>query len=281
VNKVGSGYFEAMGLTILQGRAFEPADDSDDAPLVAIVSESMARAIWPNGGALGACMLIGDEEDDPPCTEVVGVVENHHRQDLVEDDPHFLYFVNQSQGEFEGPPQAIMAGTRGDAVAALDMIRDEATASSTQIRFVNAVSLQRHIDPQLRSWKLGASMFTAFGILALIVAGWGLYSVLAFDVALRRHEIGIRSALGAGVPRLVRMVLERALALVAVGTTLGLVVAWGASRFVQPLLFEASATDPLVYGIVAVSLLAVAAVAGSLPAVRAGRVDPREALQTE
>jgi len=281
VNKVGSGYFDAMGLSILQGRAFEPADDSPDAPPVVIVSESMARAVWPAGDAIGSCMMVGDDDEDPPCAEVVGVVENHHRQDLVEDDPHFLYFVNQSHPGFQGPPQALMVGTTAEARTVMPLLRAEAAGTSSQIRFVTGVPLQTRIDPQLRSWRLGASMFTAFGILALIVAAWGLYSVLAFDVALRQHEIGIRSALGAGVPRLVRMVMERALVLVVTGTAVGLLVSWAGSRFIAPLLFGVSPTDLLVYATVAVTLVAIAALAGSIPAIRASRVDPREALQTE
>lgn len=93
-------------------------------------------------------------------------------------------------------------------------------------------------------------MFTAFGFLALIVAGWGLYSVLAFDVALRQRELGIRSALGANVARIVRLVLSQAVLLVAVGVGIGLLASWAASRFVEPLLFQVSATDPPIYALV-------------------------------
>jgi putative ABC transport system permease protein len=280
VNKVGSGYFEAMGLTVLQGRGFGPSDDAEDAPPVALVSESMARAIWPDGDAVGACMMLGNDPG-APCTEVVGVVENHRRQSLVEDDPHFLYFVNQAHPEFQGPPQALVAGTSGEASRLLELLRDEAATASTQIRFVNANTMRDFVEPQMRSWILGASMFTAFGFLALIVAGWGLYSVLAFDVALRQHELGIRSALGAGGDRLVRLVLRQAGGLVGAGITIGLLTAYVAARFVEPLLFKVSATDPRVYALVAAALGLVALVAGTLPAWRATRVDPREALQAD
>ena len=109
-----------------------------------------------------------------PCSEVVGVVENHRRQELVEDD-HFLYFVNQWHPSFSGPPQAIMAGTTGPADEYIASLRAEASGVSGLIRFVNVHTLQRYIKPHLRSWRLGALMFTLFGVLALIVAGWGLY----------------------------------------------------------------------------------------------------------
>ncbi len=281
VNKVGSGYFEAMGLAIVRGRSFEPADDAENSPPVTIVSESMAAAYWPEADALGQCLLVGIAEDeDVPCSEVVGVVENHRRQELVEDD-HHLYFVNQWHPSFSGPPQAIMVGTSGPPEEYIPSLRAEASDVSALIRFANVHPLQRFIDPQLRSWRLGALMFTLFGILALIVAGCGLYSVLAFDVALRQHELGVRSALGASVSRIVHLVMQRALLLVVVGVAIGLVAAFSAAPFVEPLLFGVSPSDPSTYAAVAVALLAVAVFAGSLPAWRASRVDPREALQAD
>jgi predicted permease len=281
VNKVSSGYFEAMGLRIVQGRALEPADDAEGAPPVAVVSESMARGIWPTGDALGSCMILDDETPDPPCTTVVGVVEDHRRQELVEAQAHWLYYVNEDHPAFRGPPQGIMAGTRGDAHRVLRSLQTEIASLSGEIRFVSARSLQDNVDPQLRSWKLGASMFTIFGLLALVVAGWGLYSVLAFEVALRRREMGIRAALGAGRGRTVGMVLRQALGLVSVGILLGLAASFAGAGMVEPLLFRVSARDPAVYVVVAAALLAAAALAGSLPAWRATRVDPREALQAE
>lgn len=281
VNKVGADYFEVMGLTVVEGRGIETADDGEGAPPVAVVSQSMARAIWPDGSALGRCMILGDE-GEAPCTEVVGVVENHRRQELVEDDPHFLYYVNQSHPEFRGPPQALMVQVAGtDPRSSLDGIRDEARSTSGLIRFVNADVMSDFIAPQMRSWKLGASMFSVFGLLALVVAAWGLYSTLAFDVALRTHELGIRSALGADRSRIVGMILRRALWLVGIGTVVGLLVAAAAADFIQPVLFRVSGRDPAIYSAVLATLMVVAAVAGSVPAWRATRVDAREALQAD
>ena len=277
--KVSWGYFEAMGLTIVQGRGFEPADDVDGAPPVSVVSESMARAIWPAGDALGACMNIDIfPGDDSPCTEVVGIVENHRRR--VGENPDFLYFLNQGH-PFPISQATLVVGTIGEAEPLVDLIRDEARAASTQIRFVGVGPMSDLVEPGMRSWRLGAQIFTAFGFLALIVAGWGLYSVLAFDVALRQRELGIRSALGANVARLVCLVLGQAVLFVAAGVGIGLFASWAASRFVEPLLFQVSPTDPPTYALVAVTLLLVAVLAGSFPAWRATRVDPREALQAD
>lgn len=280
VNVVGSGYFEAMGLALLQGRTFEPGDDRDDAPPAAVVTESMARAYWPAGDAVGSCMIVG-ESDDPPCAQVVGVVENHRQNELVEDNPLFIYFVNRGHPAFAEPPEGIMLGTEAEAGAVLEEVRREARAASPMIRYVNVNRLSDFLEPQLRPWRLGAWMFTAFGLLALVVAAWGLFSVLSFDVALRRHELGVRCALGAGVPRLIRLVLRQAAALVGAGVAIGLVAAYASARLIEPLLFRVSPTDPAVYGLVAGALALSAAVAGIVPALRAARSDPREALQTE
>jgi ABC-type antimicrobial peptide transport system permease subunit len=124
-------------------------------------------------------------------------------------------------------------------------------------------------------------MFTVFGLLALVVAALGLYSVLAYDVALRRHELGVRAALGADVSRLVGMVFGRALRLVAAGTATGLALAVAASPWIEPLLFRVSPRSPWVYLAVAGVLLAAAALAGTVPAWRTTRIDPRRALEAE
>lgn len=279
VNKVGSGFFDAMGLAVVAGRGIEPPDDAAGAPPVTVLSQSMALAFWPGGDALGSCLIIGGEES--PCTEVVGIVENHRRQALVEDDPHFQYYLNQGHPGFVGPPQAMMIGALDDPGSVIESIRAEARAASSRIRFVNASPMHDYVEPELRSWRLGASMFSLFGVLALIVAAWGLYSVLAFDVALRRHELGVRSALGAGGSRIIRMVLRQAVGTVAVGTMLGLALAGFAARFVEPLLFRVDGTDPPTYALVTAVLLGVAVLAGCLPAVRATRVDPTEALRSD
>jgi hypothetical protein len=281
VNKVGSGYFEAMGLSIALGRAFVPADDAEGAAPVAIVSASMAEAVWPEGDAIGACMMLDDDTGDPPCTEIVGVVENHRRQNLIEEDPHFLYFLNWSHPALDGPPQALLAGTTGDAAEWLPAIRREAQAASPLIRFVDVRVLAERIEPELRPWRLGASMFTAFGSLALLVAASGLFSVVAFDVAARTHELGVRSALGAGAPRIMRLVLRRALVLCAAGTAAGLLAASAGAHLIEPLLFRVSARDLPIYAAAAGALLLVGALAGVLPAWRAARVDPREALRSD
>lgn len=281
VNKVSSGFIEAMGMTVVEGRPFRATDDVDGAPPVAVVSRSMAQGIWPRGGAVGSCMYFDEDDDEPPCTLVIGVLADHHREELVEAEPAWLYYVNQDHPAFRGPPQGIMVGTSADATRMVSAAAAELRGIDPEVRFVSARSLQENVDPQLRSWALGASMFTVFGLLALVVAAWGLYSVLAFDVALRRRELGVRSALGAGTGRLVRLVLRRAVALATVAIAFGLAAALLGGRWVAPLLFRVSPVDPAVYLGVGGMLLVVGAVAGALPAWRAARVDPTTALREE
>ena len=133
----------------------------------------------------------------------------------------------------------------------------------------------------MRSWTLGATMFTAFGVLALVLAGVGLYSVIAYNVAQRTHELGVRRALGAQARHAVRLVVVDGLRLAAIGVAIGVAIAFWAGRFVKPLLFEVSPRDPVVFAFVAALLVLVAVAASWIPALRASRVDPNVALRTE
>jgi putative ABC transport system permease protein len=137
------------------------------------------------------------------------------------------------------------------------------------------------VDQRQRSWRLGATMFVAFGILALIVAAIGLYGVIGYNVAQRMHELGVRVALGAQRGDILRLVVGQSLRFAIAGVFIGALAAALASRWIQPLLFRQSATDPLVYGGVSAMMLVVALAASALPAFRAARADPNLALRAE
>jgi ABC-type antimicrobial peptide transport system permease subunit len=137
------------------------------------------------------------------------------------------------------------------------------------------------VGPQEQSWESGATMFVAFSGLALILAAIGLYSVIAFDVAQRTHELGVRIALGAQVRDVLRLIVGAGVRFAAVGVIIGLGIAVAAARFVAPLLFDVSPRDPLILGAVSALLLGVALVASAIPALRATRVDPNVALRTD
>jgi len=146
---------------------------------------------------------------------------------------------------------------------------------------VTVTPLAQLVDDTRRSWRLGATMFTAFGALALVVAAVGMYGVIGYNVALRMHEIGVRIALGAKRENILRLVVRQGVRFAIAGIALGSLIAVAASPWLQPLLFEQSATDPLTYGTVGVVLLAVAIAASTIPAIRASRAEPSTALRSE
>ncbi len=147
--------------------------------------------------------------------------------------------------------------------------------------YLTVNSMSDIVSPNVRSWQLGATMFLAFGGLALVLAAIGLYSVIAYDVAQRTHELGVRIALGARLGDVVRLVVGDGLRFAVVGMAIGGIIAVGAGHWIEPLLYAQSPRDPLVFGVVTAVLLAVAALASAVPAFRATRVNPNVALRTE
>ena len=271
-------YFQVVSTRILRGRGFT-TDDRGAAARVAVVSESMARALWPGRDALRQCFRI--EADTMPCTTVIGVAEDAV-QNSIDDNERLLYYMPDEQ------PPPVRPGNRlflrvagGDAPAARETIRRALQGVLPAPAYVTVSSLEEVVDRQRRSWRLGAAMFAAFGVLALIVAGVGLYGVIAYDVTQRLHEIGVRIALGAQAREVVRLVVARAVAFAAAGMGIGLVVVLVAARWIQPLLFHESARDPLVLLGVGAMIGVVALVASAAPAFRATRADPCLALRSD
>lgn len=277
--EVTPGYTETLGLSVLKGRPLRESDTGEGAEPAALVSQTTDRTLWPDEGALGQCLFIGDPEDEPPCTRVVGVVEDASRGSL-EGEPFLGYYLplGEAAGRVGG---MYVRGATDDMEALVRAITPVLRSVSPRIRFAEVESLRQVLDPQARSWKLGATLFSVFGGLALLVAAIGLYSLLAFNVAQRRRELGIRSALGAGKGRLVRSVMVDGLRLAGLGVLLGVVIALATAPMVEELLFRTEPRDPAVMGGVAALLLAVAAVASLLPGLRATRVHPAEALRAE
>jgi hypothetical protein len=247
---------------------------------VAVVTENMARDIWGPDPALGQCLLVS--ERDSPCWEVVGVAEPSRLTELTGDEPWQYYLpLGPAALELEAEAGALVIRTQRDPGALLAPIRQELRSLDPAVRFANVALLQDSIDPHLRPWRLGAAMFSLFGVLSLLVAAVGLYSVLAFNVARQTREMGVRSAMGASRARLLSMVLRRAVGVTALGVFLGLGAAMMAAGKVGPLLFGTSPRDPMVFVGVVALLLGVAVAAGAIPAWTAARVDPVKALNTE
>jgi ABC-type antimicrobial peptide transport system permease subunit len=163
----------------------------------------------------------------------------------------------------------------------MERVRRALQAVMPSPAYVTVSTLEDVVDAQRRSWRLGATMFVAFGGLALIVAAVGLYSVITYDVAQRMHELAVRVALGARTANIVRRVVAQSLSFAGMGVTLGVAAALLVADWVQPLLFGESARDPLIFVAVAVGAAVVALLASAAPAVRASRADPIAALRSD
>jgi putative ABC transport system permease protein len=275
LNAVGPDYFATMGTRLLRGRAIAD-QELDGAPRVMVVSEAMAGVLWPGRDPIGQCIHVRLET--APCTYVVGVAENIHAQRLG-DDPTFFYYLSSAQYQPENGGLFVRAA--GPARELAETVRRRLQLVMPGASYVTVVPFGDVLGRQTRSWQLGATMFVAFGALALALAAIGLYSVIAYTVAQRIRDLGVRAALGAQVSDLVGLVVSEGVRLGVAGVAIGVGLALVGSRWIGPLLFEESPHDPLVFGFVVAVLLGVAALASYLPARRAAQVDPVVALRYE
>jgi putative ABC transport system permease protein len=272
-------YFETVGTRILRGRGFG-AEDRAGAQRVVIVSDAMAKVLWPGKEAIGQQMRISS--DTTPFWTVVGIAENARGRQL-RGDPEFWYYLPMSQYVAYISPSSpsVFARVNGRAEDFAEVLRRRLQQEMPGAAYITAVPLQNFVAPRQRSWEFGATMFVAFGALALVLAAIGLYSVIAYAVAQRRHELGVRIALGASVADIVRIVVGQGVAFAVAGIAIGSVIALWAGKWVEPLLFAQKARDPLVFAGVAIVLFIVAIAATLRPAVRAARVDPTVAMRSE
>jgi predicted permease len=265
-------YFAAMG-TPVRGRAFTAADRG--AP-VAIVNETMARLVWPGEAALGKCFYA---RDDKRCAQVVGVVPGPRRVSAVEDATMMFYLPFTS--DTSDVVTALVARVRGRAEDFIAPVGRTMQATVAALPYARVTTLSDLVAPSIRPWRLGSTMFGAFAVLALMLASVGLYGVLAYTVAQRTHEVGIRVALGALRRDVLRMVVLQGVKVAVLGTAVGAVIALLAGRVLRSLLYGVTAHDPLVLLLAVVTPVLVAALASYLPARRATRVDPMVALRYE
>jgi predicted permease len=269
-----ASYFETIGTRIVRGRGIT-ASDTRNAPLTLVVSEAMAKAAWPNKDPLGQCVKIG--ADTNPCRTVVGVAENIKRGSLTNDEGfHYYVPIDQIQN---GSAGGLFVRVRGTGEAQLETVRRALQTIMPGTSYVTVVPLSRILSPETRSWRLGATMFVIFGALALGLAALGLYSVIAYGVTQRQHELGVRVALGAQRAQIISLILRQGMILACLGVAIGTCVALGAGRWIGPLLFGVSPRDPVVFAGVIGVLLTTAIAACVVPARRASRADPNVALR--
>ena len=241
----------------------------------------MARTFWHRDHVVGECLYWSTRKDSlTTCSRIVGVVADAHVWGLKE-LPAMNYYVPFGQERGMGGTVLIVRPTRGHESEATRSVRALFLSIDPSISFVNASSMQSAIDPQVRPWKLGAAVFAMMGVLALIVAAVGLYSVMSYLVAQRTREIGVRLALGAQGTSIVLLILRNSVSMAAAGVAIGLVIALWAGRFIAPLLFDTSPRDAGVLLGGAATLLSVSILASAVPALRAKRVNPIEALRSD
>lgn len=269
-------YFATMGTRIVRGRAFTH-DDRAGTPRVMVVSESMGRVLWPHADPLGQCVRVS--ADTMPCTTVIGIAEDMVQNDL-QASARFHYYMPIEQFDPAGG-SGLFLKMRGDPVRQQETVRKALQAVMPGQTLVTVMPLINVVDGARRSWQLGATMFAAFGVLALIVAAIGLYGVIGYNVTQRMHELGIRVALGAQSRDILRLVVGQGMSFALGGVVLGVVIALVASRWMQPLLFQQSSKDPTVYALVGAVMLVVALAATASPAARAAKADPNTALRAE
>jgi putative ABC transport system permease protein len=268
-------FFRTMGTRILRGRGFD-STDRRESPRSIVVSEGMAKKLWPRENPLGKCVKIGG--DTMPCAIVIGVAENIKAADIASEDA-LQFYLSIEQQRPDGA--ALFVRTRGRATQKAEEVRERLQRLMPGPSYVTVMPMRDIIDGARESWRMGAAMFLLFGLLALVLAAIGLYSVIAYNVAQRTQELGLRIALGAHARDVLRMVLGEGLRFGLAGIGIGIAIAIAVGHWVQPLLYGESAHDPLVFLAVAAVLAIVAVAASAIPASRAIRVDPSIALRAE
>ena len=273
---VSADYFSTVGTKLLRGRTFGPTEGDGTEP-VTIVNETMARTLWPRQDALSRCIRIG--ADTAPCAQVVGIVEDARRYDLRE-PPSMQYYIPLGQErQFSG--SVLMIRPRSTPAMFLPTAVRLINDTDASIERTAAWPIRERIDPLLRPWKLGATVFTLGGVLALLVAVLGLYSVMSYSVAQRTHEMGVRIALGARTLSIVGMIVRQGMITAAAGIAAGVMIAVFAGQQIRDLLFDTAPNDGTVIGAATAILLASAMLASLWPAWKAGRVDPMRALKSD
>lgn len=270
---VGPGYFATLGIPILSGRDIGETD-ADGAPLVVLINETLARRLWPGEDAVGRKLFMGQRFQ----VVVVGVVKDVRQSGLeVASKPEF--YISSLQAGF--PIGSMVIRTKGDPSRIASAVRAAVWSLDPEQPISNLTPMREVLDREVQHRREQTALLGAFAALALLLASIGLYGLLASIVSQQTAEIGLRMALGASPGEMMRRVMGHSFRLTIAGLAAGAAGAWALSRAMASLLFGVQPTDALTYGVVAAVLLLTALAASYLPARRAMRVEPMEALRQE
>jgi predicted permease len=277
-NHVGPRYFTTMGIPLLAGREFQWQDDAAAAK-VAIINETMARKLFPGRSALGARFRWGRLADNRPELEVIGIVRDSKGARVDEEGGPFAYMPYLQNPNLSS--LNFYVRTERDPAAMAATLRAEVRRLDPQLPVNDLKTLSTQLSESLLTERLTMLLAVAFGGLAALLAAIGIYGVLAFAVAQRRQEIGVRMAMGADPAAVRRLILGEVGRFLLIGAAIGLPAAFALAKVVESILFGVHATDPRVFGLGILLMVIVALVAGYPPARRAARIDPLEALRSE
>jgi len=277
--KVTPGYFDVMRVGLVRGRVFAESDD-ENAPVVAIVNETMARTLWPGKDAVGGTVKMLNETS--PRATVVGVVRDERVAGLVQPAPAIMYFPAAQAGKsaYYSPTWMwVVVRTTGDPAAIAPAVhniirRAEPLAAVARVQPMNQI-----VAASVSSRRFATALIAGFAVVALLLAGIGIYGVIAYSVSQREFEIGLRLALGATPRTVVRQILGEGLRTALIGAAVGLAVALATMRLLRAMFVEVSIADPLTLASVMALLVVVAMAASWIPALRASAVDPLGAMK--
>jgi len=273
-DEVTPGHFDTMRIPLLGGRDFTDFDRENTAQ-VAVINQAMANLLWPGQEPLGKRFAVVQE---PNLLQVVGVVGTTVVGQIGEDPQPIAYFPMRQK---YSPFATLVVRTTGNPDGLLGTVRTQVQQLDKNLAFTNAQTVQQLLGQGLWPARMGAALLGLFGALALMLASIGIYGVLAYSVAQRTSEIGLRMALGAQPHQVLKLVLRQGMLLALVGAIVGVLVALPVARMASGLLYGVSATDPLTYLAITLLLMGVALLACYLPARRATRIDPLVALRVE
>jgi len=271
--EVAPNFLATMGIPLLLGREFT-LQDTQQTPNVAVVNQTLAARFFPNQNPLGRRIIMYKKE-----MQIIGVARDTRYGGIREAIPPLVYMPYLQDRPAE--VMSFVARTVGDPMASMAAIRQAVQSIDRDLPLINVRTQSELIALSFTREKLFATLSSFFGLLALALVSIGLYGMMSYTVARRTHEIGIRMALGAQSGNVLRMVMGESLLLVLLGLAIGLAGALATTRLIAGMLFELTPNDPLTIALATLLLLAVAALAGWLPARRAARVDPMIALRHE